>query len=91
VAGFPSKVAESIINGIPVIVSDVGDVNLYLINKKTALISKPSDSITQIETLKEAILMDEGKLTVMKMECLKDNSFRPENYVDEMKVFLGYK
>ncbi|MEF1187595.1 glycosyltransferase, partial [Vibrio sinaloensis] len=47
VAGFPSKVAESIVNGIPVIVTDVGDISLYLENGKEILTSPPQDLISQ--------------------------------------------
>jgi len=48
-AGFPSKLTEYLATGNPVIVTEVGDIPLYLFDNKNAFLAKPDsiDSFTQ--------------------------------------------
>lgn len=49
---FPTKLGEMLISGIPVITTTIGDANLYLEDKRSALIFKPDDEDTLIEYMK---------------------------------------
>ncbi|MEF1173779.1 glycosyltransferase [Vibrio sinaloensis] len=89
VAGFPSKVAESIVNGIPVIVTDVGDISLYLENGKEILTSPPQDLISQKASLRSAILMSDQNISSMKEYARSNRSFVPENYLEDIRFFIN--
>ncbi len=41
--GFPTKLGEYLATGNPVVISEVGEIPLYLAHKKNALLCKPSD------------------------------------------------
>ncbi len=41
---FPSKIAEYLLSGRPVITSNIGDVGMYLTDGETALVAEPDDS-----------------------------------------------
>ena len=49
---FPTKLGEMLICGIPVITTTIGDANLYLKDKKSALIFEPDDEDTLIKYMK---------------------------------------
>lgn len=49
---FPTKLGEMLISGTPVITTTIGDANLYLEDKRSALIFKPDDEDTLIEYMK---------------------------------------
>lgn len=87
-AGFPSKVAESIANHTPVIVTDIGDIYLYLSEGKHAFFSRPEDYQSQKESLKRAILLSEPSLSKMKFACSKVKCFNPKSYLLTMNSFL---
>ena len=41
--GFPTKLGEYLATGVPVVVTDVGEINNYLQDQKNAFISRPDD------------------------------------------------
>jgi len=41
--GFPTKLGEYLLTGNPVVVTDVGDISLFLKNRESALIAAPDD------------------------------------------------
>lgn len=49
---FPTKLGEMLISSTPVITTTIGDANLYLENKKSALIFKPDDEETLVHYIK---------------------------------------
>lgn len=49
---FPTKLGEMLICGTPVITTTIGDANLYLEDKKSALIFNPDDEDTLIKYMK---------------------------------------
>lgn len=73
-AGFPFKLGEMLATGKPVVVSNVGDVNLYLENRVNALVINPESVDLIVNAIKYIInnkedarkIGDNGKSTSMK-------------------------
>lgn len=64
---FPTKLGEMLISGTPVITTTIGDANLYLEDKKNALIFKPDDEDTLIRYMK-FILNNQEKAHVIGLK-----------------------
>ena len=89
IAGFPTKVAESISAGIPVIVSDVGDVNSYITEGVNGLLSPASNYALQLESVRKALDIGPDKVNLMKDNCLSDTSFSTHRYRASFFEFLN--
>jgi glycosyltransferase involved in cell wall biosynthesis len=63
-AGFPFKLGEYLATGNPVVVSNVGDVSLYLDNMKDAIIIEP-DNVKAIEEALLYCINNPGKAKVI--------------------------
>ena len=83
-AGFPTKLAESIVLGTPVITTDVGDVSRYLTDGKECIIVNPEDLDYSINKI-AAILSDNGRINEMKKEAYNNHSFSPDHYVEKVE------
>lgn len=57
-AGFPTKLAESMMSGTPVITNDTGDIGLYLNDNENGFLLKDNGPESLKETLKTIIDMD---------------------------------
>lgn len=51
-AGFPSKLTEYLASGVPVVVTQVGEIPLYLHDKINAFLSEPGNADAFAEKLK---------------------------------------
>lgn len=86
-AGFPSKVAESISCGVPVIITNVADHAKYIQDGVNGfLLSKDFDE--EVSKLDSILKIDGKALNILKMNCRMDRQFVYTTYVDEMKKFL---
>ncbi len=54
-AGFPSKLTEYLATGIPVVVTEVGEIPNYLFDNETAFLSKPDSNIAFANKLDEVL------------------------------------
>ena len=86
-AGFPSKVAESISFGVPVIITNVADHAKYIQDGVNGfLLSKDFDE--GVSKLDSILKIDGKDLNILKMNCRMDRQFVYTTYVNEMKKFL---
>ena len=83
-AGFPTKVSESISCGTPVICTDTSDLRDYIRNGHNGFVCE----IDELAEVYRAVLkMPDEELTAMKQACL-ENSFYYLNYTAGMCNFL---
>jgi glycosyltransferase involved in cell wall biosynthesis len=86
-AGFPSKVAESISFGVPVIVNDFGDIKKYIKDNYNGFISgEGPNSLTAI--FNKLSLINSTELYDLKEKTLKDNPFLLQNYISTLEKFI---
>ena len=82
-AGFPTKVSESISFGTPVLCNDTSDINSYLISGVTGFVM---DDVTAM--FRKAFSMSKKEIVRMKEAC-SDNPFYYEKYCECMSTFMG--
>lgn len=80
-AGFPTKVSESISYGIPVITTDTSDLKLYLKNGKTSYFIDDKITRENIETVIK--ILKSNKLELNK------NIFYYKKYSEKLNIFLS--
>lgn len=89
-AGFPTKFAESMSVGTPVITNDTGDISLYLKNGINGFLlgNGTEDEIEQV--FKKIISFSDEEYEDMrkKARCTAENSFNYSLYVTAMNDFL---
>ena len=89
-AGFPTKVAESMSAGIPVIANATSDLNHYIINGQTGVIVENESPEQLMNTLENVLAMDKEEISKMKQSTKSCNE--AFNYVYrkiEMSAFLN--
>lgn len=84
-AGFPTKVSESISCGTPVICTDTSDLRQYICEGYNGFIC---ENERLMETYGTVLRLKDEQLLQMKNNCL-DNRFYYKNFFGEMKSFLG--
>lgn len=90
-AGFPTKFAESMTAGIPVITNATSDLPKYVINGKTGYLSDGFDYDSIMNTLRECIL----PLAPSEINKMKENvmmyrgAFDWHSYVDDFTAFIS--
>ena len=88
--GFPTKLGEYLATGNPVVVTNVGEIGLFLKDKINAFISEPDSSEKFSQKLREALLDSSKNLIGMEGKKLVYNEF---NYLTQAKLmekmFLG--
>ncbi|GAB6103601.1 glycosyltransferase family 4 protein [Blautia glucerasea] len=87
-AGFPTKIAESITLGTPVITTDTSDIKRYLEDGKSATFLNLYEWEEAKKKLRNLLLLDEKARRERKKSVLKNNSFVPEYYAELLKNFL---
>ena len=86
-AGLPTKLAEYSAIGKAIVVSQIGDVDVYFTNGKNALLTEPSD----VNSLANALLtlIENAKLRDELSENARKLSFEKFNYKVNGKLILG--
>jgi len=88
IAGFPTKIAESISVGTPVIVSEVGDIGDYIMENVNGYLSQANDYQGQLNSVRKALSCSPSKVNEMKINCLKDDNFITKKYQSPLANFL---
>lgn len=86
-AQFPTKLAESMMYGLPVITNDTGDIGLYLNNEENGYLCNPDN----IEDVFDKILqLDENTYKSQRINARKtaENNFDYRNYIEKMKELI---
>lgn len=78
IAGFPSKVAESLSAGVPVITNFSSDLSLYLVNKKNAIVVKAFSSESYAEALLDVLAIPQQDIIKMS----KNAFMTAKRYID---------
>ncbi len=86
-AGFSTKIAESIALGTPVITTDTSDIKNYLSDDVCYFIDLHNLSEAG-EILRRILSSDVTKRAREKVLCLKNDSFEPEKYTEAFKSFI---
>jgi glycosyltransferase involved in cell wall biosynthesis len=88
--GFPTKLGEYLATGNPVVVTNVGEIGIFLKDKVNAFISEPDSSEKFSQKLREAIVDPNKNLIGIEGKKLVYNEF---NYLTQAKLmekmFLG--
>lgn len=89
-AGFPTKFAESMTAGVPVIANATSDLTEYLINGVTGFIIKGFDYESILDTLRKSILtINRDNIDRMKENvCMINHAFDWHSKINEMKKYI---
>lgn len=89
-AGFPTKLAESMAVGTPVIANNTGDIGLYIKDKKNGFLLDKDLENQLFECLEYILKMNENELEKMRRETRKtaEESFDYVRYADVTKSFM---
>jgi glycosyltransferase involved in cell wall biosynthesis len=86
-AGFPTKFAESISCGTPVITNETSNINEYLTNYENGYLLKQDNIEGYVSNLKK-IFIDTEKIGTMKANCKSSKLFHYKNYITMFKSIL---
>ncbi len=92
-AGFPTKFAESMAVGTPVITNNTGDIGLYLKNGINGFMLKNNTTEAVCECFDTIISLDREDYTIMRKEARRtaEESFDYRVYVDIIRKFFTSK
>ncbi len=88
-AGFPTKVAESISCGTPVIVTNTSDLEKYIEPGVNGYFVDIDNKEKLLVTMKEILLLDRSSISLMKKNCEESRLFSYTNFKNEMNLFLN--
>lgn len=90
-AGFPTKFAESMAVGTPVITNNTGDVGLYLKDGENGFMLLDNTTEAVCECFEKIIRIDKEKYNQMRNSARKtaEDSFDYRVYIDEVTNFFG--
>ena len=89
-AGFPSKVAESMSAGIPVITNYTTDLKKYLIDEKNSIIVKEYSVESFADAVARVLDFSDDKINYLRKEAIKTarKYFWYINYIQEIQELL---
>ena len=89
-AGFPTKFAERLAAGTPVITNITSDIGKYLINGENGYIVKDTSEESVAEVLMEVMKLSKDEIERMKTRArdTAEKAFDYRNYADTLKYFL---
>ena len=89
-AGFPTKVAESMAVGTPVITNDTGDISLYLKNGVNGFLLGNGTEAEILNVFETLISFDSEQYICMRKNARNtaECNFSYSSYIEEMNSFL---
>ena len=90
-AGFPTKLAESMMVGTPVITNLTGDIGLYLDDGENGFLTSTLDTKSLVEVFHKILNMDEKKADEMRAKARREAEmfFDYRVYVKQMTDFIN--
>lgn len=90
-AGFPTKVVESLASATPVICNYTSDLEMYLKDKENSIIVNGTSVEACVEAFHKAfgLSFDERKEMQSKARQTAENSFDYRKYIDCFEAFIG--
>ena len=86
-AGFPSKVAESLIHGTPVIGNITSDLSRYLVHGSNAIVLRDESLEAMVEGLEEAVASP-LRWDRRRVAAEAEAAFSPASYAERIRNFL---
>lgn len=86
-SGFPNKLGEYLMSGVPAVVTKVGDIPLFLTDKKNAMVAEPDNYIDFAEKL--IWLFEHPKEAKQIGENGRETALKHFNYLIESKKILN--
>ena len=92
-AGFPTKFAEAMAVGTPVLTNNTGDIGLYLKDGENGILAKGSTADDVAEALLRAVSMNKEEAILMRHAARKtaEQSFDYRCYSSQMAKLIGSK
>lgn len=89
-AGFPTKLAEGMAVGTPVITNDTGDVGMYLKDKKNGILLREGSEEELVQAFQTILSLPVSTYSEMRLNARKtaEECFDYRKYVDGMNNFL---
>ncbi len=87
-AGFPTKLVESISIGVPVFTNDTSDISEYIKTNTNGFIVSSVNSEEINSTMKELLNLGKEDIRDLKKNINK-NEFDYRNYISELRAFLN--
>ena len=87
-AGFSTKISESVSSSVPVITTNTSDLAKYLPEGKGAYYLNINDNETAIKTLSKLISEEAQVRTDQINKCASITAFEIDNYIKQMDAFL---
>ena len=89
-AGFPTKFAESLSLGIPVVANLTSDISKYLIDGKSGIVLEDDSVESCLVGLRRILSLDQSQIIQMKKQSreIAEASFSIVSYNDMMYDFL---
>jgi glycosyltransferase involved in cell wall biosynthesis len=87
-AGFPTKFAEAISCGLPVLTNRNSNVEDYLLEGKNGFFINNDTKEKLIKSLKKPLSLGKDELLMRKKEVYRSKLFDYRNYIDEFKKIL---
>ncbi|NPV51418.1 MAG: glycosyltransferase [Candidatus Methanofastidiosum sp.] len=90
-AGFPTKVAESMLQGTPVIANLTSDIGLYLKDMETGIVVYGNTVNDVIDGLRKAIALDYPSIQNMRSKCrtVAKKNFDYRCYIEKIRDLLN--
>ncbi len=89
-AGFPTKLAEFMAAGTPVVTNNTGDISLYLRNGENSFITQDSLAESVSQTLLQILSLDETRRNSIREDARRTAElyFDYRNYCEKIKCFI---
>ena len=88
-AGFPTKIAESITLGTPVITSNTSDISKYISDGKDGFILDIENINIAIEKVISIFKLEKKSIIEIKKNVFMNNSFSANTYIPVLKDFFN--
>jgi glycosyltransferase involved in cell wall biosynthesis len=85
--GFPTKLGEYLATGNPVVITNVGEINLFLNDGLNAFIAEPNSAVKFADKLREALLSEKADQIGIEGRKLVYNEF---NYLEQAKILVEF-
>lgn len=87
-AGFPTKVVESLSCGTPVITTKTSDLENYITNGVNGYFVSTNNKIELVDEMQKILSIDRESIDRMKKECFESRQFLLDNFEESLSGFL---